>query len=329
MLIDAPPVIFPRPRLLPDPWHGPPVRLPPPRDPRPPVWHAIVITILAIPATLLLGCGLGVVLVIILISQGTFGSAPPDPSEITDLLFTPEGLLAVIIPSQGIFAAAALLGAKLTRRPWRETLGFGAPRPGIWLTPLLAISSFPMVFACAWIVNAVTSDSMKDQDLFSRALDRSEGAMTIVLMLAMSVLPGIVEEMLFRGYLQRRLLMQWPPLAAIVVSTAIFAVAHMSLQIPFVIPIGLWLGFIAWRTGSIWHTMFCHAAYNVMMLGPHLLERAGVELEDQMPWRVCGSLIAFVASVIILVRWGGRSASAIGKSNAAVTSNSYTSISDK
>ena len=85
----------------------------------------------------------------------------------------------------------------------------------------------------------------------------------VAFLLAIAIAPGIVEELFFRGYVQRRLLRRLRPLSAILLSSVLFAIAHLDpTHVIFAFPIGLWLGFIAWRTGSIWPGAVCHALLN-------------------------------------------------------------------
>jgi membrane protease YdiL (CAAX protease family) len=79
------------------------------------------------------------------------------------------------------------------------------------------------------------------------------------------VVPGIVEELLFRGYLQSRLLQRWPPLLAVGASALIFSAAHLDpIHVLGVIPLGVWLGTVAWRAGSVWPAILCHAVNNAV-----------------------------------------------------------------
>lgn len=75
--------------------------------------------------------------------------------------------------------------------------------------------------------------------------------------------PGLCEELMFRGLIQRRLLSVWRPWAAILYTSALFAALHLTpVHMLFAFPLGLWFGFIAYRTGSVWPSSFCHAFVN-------------------------------------------------------------------
>lgn len=77
----------------------------------------------------------------------------------------------------------------------------------------------------------------------------------------------LVEELLFRGALQGALRRHWPAWPSILVSATAFALAH---QLPFkmiaTFALGLALGWIAERSGSIWPAISAHAGYNGVAL---------------------------------------------------------------
>jgi membrane protease YdiL (CAAX protease family) len=105
----------------------------------------------------------------------------------------------------------------------------------------------------------------------------ANGGFLIVLLLLVGVLPGFVEELLFRGYMQSRLLRRWPPVVAITASTLVFAAAHMDpLHVVGVLPLGIWLGMVAWRADSVWPAMLCHGINNAIAVVGTILNEPGV-----------------------------------------------------
>lgn len=96
----------------------------------------------------------------------------------------------------------------------------------------------------------------------------------VAMVLLISLLPAVFEELLFRGYLQRRLLERWSPVVAIGFSSILFALIHAdSLQhICAVLPGGIFYGIVAYRTGSIWPTIVMHALHNAYIGGIGHLE---------------------------------------------------------
>ncbi len=93
---------------------------------------------------------------------------------------------------------------------------------------------------------------------------------TLVLVLLLAGMAPLLEEFAFRGWVQRPLERRYGPVPAIVVTSLVFAVAHMT---PGGIPIyaagGAALGYAVWATGSIWAGVALHVAWNsgVLLFG--------------------------------------------------------------
>jgi membrane protease YdiL (CAAX protease family) len=141
---------------------------------------------------------------------------------------------------------------------------------------------------------------------------------SLALALFFSLVPPFVEELFFRGYVQRRLLQRWPAAVAILITATLFATIHGNLlQFPFAFVLGVWLGVIAWRTGSVWPSMVCHAFWNATV---HVVG-LGYRYESLSPTLTLGvgvvalgiGLACFVLSIRVLAR---RPDSAVPAANA-------------
>ena len=83
-------------------------------------------------------------------------------------------------------------------------------------------------------------------------------------LLSVCLIGPLAEEVVCRGAIERRLLEKnWNPWYAIVISALLFAVAHMNLAQGFTATvIGIFMGWVYYRTRSIWPTVFIHAVNN-------------------------------------------------------------------
>ena len=93
--------------------------------------------------------------------------------------------------------------------------------------------------------------------------------MAVFLVLAVLMAP-VAEELLFRGWIFTALRSRRSAFAAIVLSAAAFAAPHGNgapLYALAVFPVGLVLGRVRERTGSIKATMLLHAGYNAALMG--------------------------------------------------------------
>ncbi|RQW08328.1 CPBP family intramembrane metalloprotease, partial [candidate division KSB1 bacterium] len=89
----------------------------------------------------------------------------------------------------------------------------------------------------------------------------------IIMLLAAVLSAAVFEEMLFRGLLQHTLEHFQSPAIAIIVSALFFAVAHFSLWTAVqIMVLGLVLGYVAWKSGTILPSMMIHALNNLFSL---------------------------------------------------------------
>ena len=83
--------------------------------------------------------------------------------------------------------------------------------------------------------------------------------------LVASVLAPIAEEIAFRGYVLSALRTHLSPGAAILGSSVLFASIHLDpVRFPAVLFLGVFLGWLAWRSGSIWPAVAAHGVNNAL-----------------------------------------------------------------
>ncbi|MCH7612984.1 MAG: CPBP family intramembrane metalloprotease [Candidatus Marinimicrobia bacterium] len=92
--------------------------------------------------------------------------------------------------------------------------------------------------------------------------------MALFLMFGIVLLAPLSEELLFRGFLQKFLEEHWQDITrAVLVTSLFFALIHLN---PFwliqIYVLGVMLGYLAWKTGSIWAGFILHAANNFVAL---------------------------------------------------------------
>lgn len=171
-----------------------------------------------------------------------------------------------LVVSQLTLLAGVALACRWLRVPARERLGFVPP--GLSLVDSLALGLATAVpFALGLGAATLASLALGTTEDSLLGLERMwlEGGRvgSVLWVLLIALLPGLAEEFLYRGLLQRGLLQRWSPAAAILTSTLLFALVHGELPaIVFIVPVGLWFGVVAWRTGSVWPTILMHAGMN-------------------------------------------------------------------
>lgn len=89
----------------------------------------------------------------------------------------------------------------------------------------------------------------------------------IILILSVSVVAPIYEEIIFRGILLKGMSKKINPIVALVITSLFFAIVHMNIpQGINAFFLGLVLGFIYLKTGSIYLSIFAHFVNNILAL---------------------------------------------------------------
>jgi membrane protease YdiL (CAAX protease family) len=175
-------------------------------------------------------------------------------------VYRPAPFLSVLLLTQGGILAVTLLVGLLSRRPAAERLGMSKSTLPLWAYPFVIVSGPVVSLPVAALLDGLGFGSDAS---FEKVFVHVNHAQAALLITAMSLLPALAEELFFRGYMQRRLLERWTPAWSIAVTTVLFALMHVHpYSVLAILPVGGWLGVLAWRTGSIWPSAACHAFNN-------------------------------------------------------------------
>ena len=267
-------------------------------EPRWRVWPAIIAPIL--------GTFTGVVLAVFALFFGIFAIGikfEPNRIEeiIAELFEHPLGIWILILPGQLAFLFAAIVPAFFSPVPLikRLRLGRGSLPMWTWIVFLIATPCVGVLTGMA--IEAMGIEASENLKMLDDIIKSQTGLALLVSVLLVAVLPGFAEEILFRGYMQGRLLRRWPPVAAILLSSLFFAIAHMDpVHVCAVFPLGVWMGLIAYRCESIWPAIACHFTNNLLALissqmGLETFGSGVVEIAILIP-----SSIALVVSLVLI-----------------------------
>ncbi len=274
---------------------------------RPRAWTSVVVAVLSILAALVVsGVALPAGLFALgIVDLGSFSDLGGDPSSVLGpLLEHPAGIWILVLPGQLTFIAIAFLCATLSPESVPERLAMRAGNLPVWKWLVLAIATPTVGLISGLLVMQFAQEPSPHLQMMEDLLTSKTGLGLVVMVLLVSVLPGIAEELIFRGYVQSRLLKCWPPVAAILVSAALFAAAHVDpMHALGVFPLGIWLGIVAWRTGSLWPAMLCHA-YNNMnaIVAAQFGAEGGDELTTAQMAIFMPCLFAMVFAIGLLLR---------------------------
>ena len=145
---------------------------------------------------------------------------------------------------------------KLGREDVKKRLHLKPLRPAAaLLSVLLAFTILPFIS----LINNVSQLIFRDFITSSVSTASQNPWLSI---LALSVLPGIVEEVLFRGVLYSGL-RKARPVKGILLTALFFGIAHMNFnQFSYAFVLGLVLGLLLEASDSIYSCMLLHAAFN-------------------------------------------------------------------
>ena len=120
-------------------------------------------------------------------------------------------------------------------------------------------------------------------------------------LISVCLIGPLTEEVIFRGAIERRLLEKYKnPWIAIVVSALFFAVAHFNFAQAFTaIVIGIFMGWIYYRTRSIWPTVVIHVVNNTAASVFALIAPETMQAEDYAPSLDVG-IIMFLISIMLI-----------------------------
>jgi membrane protease YdiL (CAAX protease family) len=171
-------------------------------------------------------------------------------------------------------ALPALVAVRVAGLPAGRALGLRTPAPAhLGAAFLLAIANQPVVSFVTWASRALAPEGwVKDFDALQRALDLFFSQQALPMVLTVSLAAPLGEELFFRGYALPALVRSFGPLAACLVSGAMFSALHVN-RIGFLglCEIGVLLAFLRLRSGSLWPAIVCHATNNAVAGAAFLL----------------------------------------------------------
>lgn len=247
-------------------------------------------------------------MVVIAVVQGI------DLTAFIDMLLTGEGdfpkeLLRGMLWVQAIagFILPAMAFAWIFYRTnWKKYFGLTkVPTLLICVFAILALfAAYPLV-QLSYEVNAslplpewMTAMEDNAAEILKDILKMDSVGSFLMMLLLVAILPGIGEELVFRGILQRQI-QDWTkkPVMSVWIAAIVFSAIHMQFEgfLPRV-ALGALLGFVYLWSNNLWVPIIVHAVNNGMQVA--ILYFTGVDLSDleqesTMPlnaWIVVGSV---------------------------------------
>jgi membrane protease YdiL (CAAX protease family) len=168
---------------------------------------------------------------------------------------------ALWMPVAALFACLLVLAVGLLS-PRYAFSGLRVPGARDLVEAVAATAAFlAAAFAFQWLMERALPGH---EDLLVEFVDALGVPMAL---LSLAVVPALFEELAFRGLLQARLETLYGPLQGVLLSGAAFGLAHgVTLFIPIHLALGLYLGWLRLRSGSLLPGMMLHLLYNGVLI---------------------------------------------------------------
>lgn len=190
--------------------------------------------------------------------------------------------------------APMLLFARAERRPLRETLRLRWPGAQVaaW-SVIIGIGTWPVCTLLYGMTRAVVG---YDVAVLVPGVTPGSPAEAVLFFIALTALPAICEELLFRGYIQPAYEIRagW---RGVLAASGLFVLYHLSFsRLLSLVPLALLLGFLAWRTGSTVPGMFAHFGANSVAASLAIIMGLGFATP---PWAIAIGVIGIVIGPIV------------------------------
>ncbi len=202
---------------------------------------------------------------------GTCSLAPYEPgSEALQLSVTSLGL-------ELFLGLAALAGGMLSPRGAVARLGLVPTRLPGPLLALLVVGTLGLSHGLDGLVDLLGLRERSALAEFQATLANLRGGTLWLALLGIGIAPGVAEELLCRGLVQRGLEPAVGTAPAIAVAALFFGALHLEpVHAGFAVVLGLYLGLVTHLAGSVRAAMLCHAINNLLAVS--LAARAGTTL---------------------------------------------------
>jgi hypothetical protein len=209
--------------------------------------------------------------------------------------YIPVGAILIIIP---------VIYCLVCRYSLRHSLRLGMPDfRQMCLVVIIALSSLwvmaSFVFAQDYFFKSIGVDISEEVKVLEKEVERTLSADMIFGLFIMTVLPGICEEIFFRGFVQTAFGRFGA--RSVLYTACLFCIIHVLIpRVTMTFLLGLIFGFVVYFTGSIFSGIICHFINNLAAcLYFFYFERVGIEVKIPLPLFVL-SVILFVGSFCIL-----------------------------
>ena len=245
------------------------------RQPRRRIWTALMLSVLSFVVFLVASLFMAS-LALIIVTDSFELSSLADPKTMGMVSRSRQGLFILVVLPQLFLVAPALIAAYFSSTPLQKRLSLVRGHWPIWAWFAAAVATPLVGLLSSLLVGAFVSESESLKQLTEIFRDHGTSGFLIPLALIIGLTPALCEELLFRGYVQTRLTGSLHPAVGILIASALFAIFHFDpVHVIAVFPLGIYLGWVSWRSGSIFPAMLGHFVNNVVSVVATTFSPAG------------------------------------------------------
>lgn len=232
-----------------------------------------------------------------------------------------EGRFALLL-LQGVTALIGFIVVPLLYLRYFEGRKFGSlherkasPLP-IFIALVMVLAVMPFMSAVIhWNANLQLPDFLKGFEQAAKAKEEQLAKLTVFLtnlgstgelifaLVVIAVLPGVGEELVFRGVIQKKMTQLMNPHVAIWVTGFLFSAFHLQFYglVPRML-LGVLFGYLYYWSGNLWMPILAHFLNNGFTLLMIYLYKTGLVSFDlqQVAYGVTVTLLSLVGSVALL-----------------------------
>lgn len=163
-----------------------------------------------------------------------------------------------------IIVLPVLLILRILKQNSKQHLRLQPPGKEILLIPFIAIPAALIVSLLMQAIDMLFPFPSEYLEMMGKLYTMDASLWKMLLVIA--VLPGLCEELLFRGFMPR-FFEKYSPKSVIIITALLFATFHLDpIRFFPVLLLGMLLGYLTIRSGSIYNSMLSHAINNSLAL---------------------------------------------------------------
>lgn len=273
------------------------------QKPKKKIWKGILFSILALLAVLVIQMLVSIPMTAILMAQCT-AQAGGDVNAAMELYM--EAALDAEFMTNTLFVATAVYGVvmllwyklafvkKYTAQKKAELRENVLQGKVIISLVIAAVGCYCLDILVANLVALLNPAAL---DTFNELMASATGGNAIISFLTVVIVAPIAEELVFRGIIFRMLSKYWSEIAAIIVSALLFGIFHLNImQAIYVLPIGLLLGYTAYKCKSVLPCILIHMINNFM---PNVVAIIPETLQHEITF----AIIFVVCAAVLWLIW--------------------------